>query len=162
MISAEYSAKNNKYFTSFIPEKSKESINAFKDDRTNQPFTYYPDKDGNGGELRDGLLVPGKTDYMQSIIVNGGLSKAIPNVVDIKLNYDPNSIIWDYEIMVTVQCGGVHHFQFTDETHDTYNLWIASPLYGTHVVCYNSKKPAIIKIRYWDDQSQPVVGSDGK
>lgn len=50
---------------------------------------------------------------------------------------------YDYCLAVTISEGG-WAYQFDDETNDSYSLWAKTD--GRHTVCYDSKKPSIVKV----------------
>src|SRR5437016_999619 len=103
---------------------------------TNQAFNL----NGNDqkGSLTGGLMVPGGGE----VIINGNsLSGIFEGQISAINLIEIDGIIYKYQINVTGDANlfkGTFHFAFTDETNDTYNLSIISPISENHYVDYNS------------------------
>jgi hypothetical protein len=74
-------------------------------------------------------------------------------VYHISLQASPG--LYDYVIQVDAEgphgvFSGGGHLEFTDETNDTYHLYIYSSRRETHTVRYNSDKPGIVKVKWHD------------
>ena len=94
----------------------------------------------------------------ETVTINGNanLSTCIKSndngcVYGITLN--GNSGVYDYELVVDAEGphglgSGNMYLEFTDESGDTYKLKVFSSTRATHTVRYNSKKPAIKKIKW--------------
>ncbi len=97
--------------------------------------------------------VNGNTDLSSCLVGNGHAC-----IYSITMTGSPG--IYDYVLNVDAQGpsgfgSGSIYLAFTDESGDTYYLYIYSSTRSVHTVRYNSSKPAIVKI-YWSDYSFTV------
>jgi hypothetical protein len=99
-------------------------------------------------------LAPGQT-----VTINGNsdLSSCITgpgNGAVYSIELQPDSGFYNYIITVIAQgpTGAFNsmYLHFTDETGDTYKLWLYSSRKQQHTVAYDSDKPNIVKIE-WSD-----------
>lgn len=94
------------------------------------------------------VQINGNTDLSSCITGPDGAA-----VYSITLN--PNAGVYDFTIVVVAQGpsgfgSGSLYLHFTDESGDTYKLWIYSGRKEQHTVSYNSKQPNIKTIT-WSD-----------
>lgn len=107
-----------------------------------------------GGKLTVDLFSEGVPNvYTISELVPGGLTRnQLPTLNNFKIvNSDDGMWWWPYSVRIYHPAGGLGtHWEFTDETDDTYVLNIVSSntdYPGTwHKVSYKSDKPSIVKI----------------
>jgi len=97
--------------------------------------------------------VNGNTDLSTCLVGNGHAC-----IYSITMTGSPG--IYDYVVNVDAKGpsgfgSGSIYLAFTDESGDTYYLYIYSSTRSVHTVRYNSSKPAIVKI-YWSDYSFTV------
>jgi hypothetical protein len=97
--------------------------------------------------------VNGNTDLSTCLVGNGHAC-----IYSITMTGSPG--IYDYVVNVDAKGpsgfgSGSIYLAFTDESGDTYYLYIYSSTRSVHAVRYNSQKPAIMKI-YWSDYSFTV------
>ena len=102
--------------------------------------------DAPGLAPRQDMLINGNIDLEGFIHFNDG-----GRVFHITLQSSPG--IYDYVLQVDAQgpkgpFSGGGHLAFTDESGDTYSLYIYSSTRSVHTVRYNSKQPNIMKVEW--------------
>lgn len=117
-------------------------------------FTSSDCGKNNGTATSTTGLAPG-----QQVAINGNtdLSSCIVgphNGAVYGITLVPDSGFYNYQINVLAQgpTGAFNsmYLHFTDESGDTYKLWIYSSRKQNHTVAYDSDKPNIVKIT-WSD-----------
>lgn len=100
------------------------------------------------GSLAGGLMVPGGGE----VVINGNTLAGIFGGQISAINLiEIDGFIYKWQINVTGDANlfkGHFAFAFTDETGDTYNLSIISPISENHYVDYNSSAPNITTISW--------------
>jgi hypothetical protein len=114
-------------------------------DEEGRPMSVTSSK---GLQPNETASINGNTDLSTCMVANDG-----GRVYGITLTGSPG--IYDYVVNVDAQGpsgfgSGSMYLAFTDETNDTYYLYIYSSSRSVHTVRYNSQKPAIKKI-WWSN-----------
>ena len=103
-----------------------------------------------GLQVNTAVLLNGNIDLSTCMTANDGGC-----VYGITLTGDPG--LYDYQLNIDAQGpsgfgSGSMYLAFTDQTGDTYKIFIFSKKRSTHTLAYNSKQPAIMKIQ-WSNHS---------
>lgn len=115
----------------------------YKDSGTATGRMPVPEGDYRGEMYVRALNAPYSTAYKGSTSQPQYVIPTISNIFTEKNSFS----IYAWRITVISQ-GGQITLYFTDETGDEYKLSILNPTEFPHHVSYNSKQPAIVKVRW--------------
>lgn len=125
----------------------------FTGDKGEAKTGYMIRRSDKGLQPYETVTMDGNLDLSTIMIGNGGAC-----VYSIELNRS-SSVVWEFVIDVVAQgpsgmFSGSMYLAFRDQSDDVYYLSIFRSHRASHVLQYNSDKPAITTI-YWSDQALP-------